>query len=379
MNDSLGHQVGDKLLASVAARLLGCVGGRSESVARLGGDEFAILLLGATAAQATLFAQEIVETIRDHRLTVLSQPVGLTASVGVALYPDHGASPIELMAHADAAMYQAKEERGRYTVFNPARAEHPVLRGWEDRIRAALDNGHFVVHAQEMRPLGEGQPMYELLLRLADDDGHLVAPGVFLPVAERAGLIAEVDGWVIATAVALAKEHPGTAFGVNVSAATLTDVTLTAAIEHRIRDSGIDARCLIFEVTETTAVAELGWAYPFIARLQALGCRFAIDDFGAGSSSLAYLKSLPVEFLKIDGSFIRDLSSSPVDQQLVRGIIDMARALGKQTIAEFVGDEASLQILKTLGADYVQGYHIARPGPTAEVFKARIENLAKAS
>ncbi len=379
VNDSLGHQVGDKLLASIANRLLSCVGGRSDSVARLGGDEFAVLLPGASAAQATLFAGEIVEAIRDHRLTVLAQPVGLTASVGVALYPEHGGSPIELMAHADAAMYQAKEERGRFTVFNPARAEHPVLRGWEDRIRAALEHGHFVVHAQEIRPLAGGQPMYELLLRLADDDGHLVAPGVFLPVAERAGLIEEVDRWVIDAAIKLAGEHPTLAFGVNVSAATLGDIALTASIEASIRASGIDARNLVFEVTETTAVAELGWAHPFIERLQALGCRFAIDDFGAGSSSLAYLKSLPVEFLKIDGSFIRDLSHSPIDQQLVRGIIDMARALGKQTIAEFVGDEASLQLLRTLGADYVQGYHIARPAPLAEVLGADRVALPQAS
>jgi diguanylate cyclase (GGDEF)-like protein/PAS domain S-box-containing protein len=375
VNDTLGHHAGDELLTNVANLLRSLYQTPGCTVARLGGDEFAVILAGATPEAAELAADSLVALMQSFAPEVAGQQVRITASVGIALFPDHGTSAAELLARADFAMYQAKEHgRNRAYLFAPdadAVGEAEAKLTWERRIREAIEQDRFALWYQPILDLQTGQAEHcELLLRMTGEDGEPIAPGLFLPVAERFGLIQTIDRWVVREAIRLLARAQADgrwrAVEVNLSGLAFQDSELISLIQHELAATGADPAGLIMEITETAAIADLDAAREFVVTLRNLGCRFAIDDFGSGFASFAYLKHLPVDYLKIDGSFIRNLATDPVDQHLVRGMVEVARGLGRQTIAEFVGDEETVRLLREYGVDYAQGYHVGRPRPYNE-------------
>ena len=362
VNDTLGHAAGDELLRSIAGMIRERVRA-TDILARIGGDEFALLLPRATADEACLVAADLVQAAREHALTLGGGVVRVTISVGAVAFDATAGAAENVLIAADRAMYDAKAHgRDRYVVVDDVvTSARPAQMPWEQRIRWALDNDGFELHCQAIRALAGGDTThYELLLRLRDTDGTLAYPGAFLDVAERLGLIHSIDRWVVTKAIALAAAHPALTFAVNVSAASIDDPDLLALVHRELRRSRADASRLIFEITETATIARMDDARRFAEALTQLGCRLAIDDFGTGFGSFFYLKHLPVSYLKIDGDFIAN-PRSRADELVIEAIVGMARGLGKRTIAEFVGDDATLSMLRTLGVDFAQGYHVGRP------------------
>ena len=373
VNDTLGHHAGDDLIRSIAGVLRGRLR-ETDVVARLGGDEFAVLLTDADAAKAEGVAADLAEAVRRNVITVGDRPVRVTASIGVAPLRRRELTATEVLIEADIAMYQAKEAgRDRCAVYAPEAARRVgVAAGltWVERIRRALDEDLFVLYAQPILNLASGRMSHvELLLRMRGEDGEVVLPGAFLPPAERFGLIQEIDRWVVRQAIQLIADRRDhgqeleTLVAINLSGRSVGDPGLPELIEHELATHGVAAASLVFEVTETAAIANMEEARRFADRLAKVGCSLALDDFGAGFGSFYYLKYLPLDYLKIDGDFVANLPRSPVDQRMVKAMVDVARGLGMKTIAEFVGDEPTLEMLQELGVDYAQGFHIGRPAP----------------
>ncbi len=367
VNDSFGHRVGDELLASVAALLRRELPANA-IIGRRSGDEFSVLLPRVEGPAAHAVAERLVEAIRGHSLEAHGQRIGVTASIGVALFPLHAQDSVTLLVRADQAMYRAKERRDRASVFDWGENDEaglPLRRPWEQRIRDALEVDGFVFEFQPISDFDGHVLQWEALIRLVDENGELIAPGNFIEAAERSGLIHDIDRWVVGNAVDVIARRRNmgeeVTLEVNLGAAALNDRALLPFIRAELDRSAIDPRQLIFEITETAAIADLDAAREFIIDLKRLGCRFALDDFGAGFSSLSALRRLPVDYLKIDGSFIRNLAEDPINQALVRSIVQMARALKKQTIAEFVTSAETLAILRGLGVNLVQGYYVGMP------------------
>ncbi len=372
INDTLGHGVGDELIARVAHALRGRLR-ESDVLARLGGDEFAVLLPEGGREEAVEIARGILETVRGQAVLASSgRARRASASIGIALFTaGRRLSGDAVLVEADLAMYEAKEAgRDRYAIAEGGATDGALGAriSWADLIRDALAEDRFVLHAQPIVDLASGRVgQYELLLRMVDADGELIPPGAFLPVAERFDLIGEVDRWVVRRALAMladvgAAGHDIT-IEVNLSGRSTGDPELLALIERELLATGVDPGRLIFEITETTAVANIPAAQEFAARLAELGCRFALDDFGAGFGSFYYLKHLPFDYLKIDGEFVRQCASDATDQLVIGAVVDIARGLGKRTIAEQAGDEATLAMLRELGVDQAQGYFLGRPAP----------------
>jgi diguanylate cyclase (GGDEF)-like protein/PAS domain S-box-containing protein len=371
VNDTYGHAVGDLLLREVGKRLCACVR-RSDTVGRIGGDEFVILL--NSIGQAT-DAERIAEKMR----AALAEPYALadhtvfvSSSIGIAVYPEHGTTQRELALNADAAMYRAKNAgRNRIHAWSAHDGERPPGHGdvgWMRRIEEAFAHDRFVLHRQSKRELAgdDGLDHFEVLLRMRDADGAFIPPMAFIPYAERHGLMPRIDRWVIATALArLGTLARPSVCCINLSGASLTDPTLADYIRTQVEAHGVVPSSVCFEITETAAIADLGHARVLMDEVRGLGCLFALDDFGSGMSSFAYLKHLPVDFLKIDGDFIQDLATSPIDAAMVTAINDVAHVMGLRTIAERVEDDATIEALRRIGVDYVQGYGIDRPVPWA--------------
>jgi diguanylate cyclase (GGDEF)-like protein len=373
VNDSLGHAAGDELIVRVAD-LLGRRLRNSDVVARLGGDEFAVLLPEASAADALRVADALLASLRCEAGAGL--PRRVTASIGVALVEPHAETTAQavLMA-ADIAMYDAKEEGGdQVAVYDHRRPRHTSMEDrldWAERIRQAVDEDRFVLHAQRLLSLSDDErPRFELLVRLQETDGTLVAAGSFLPTAERFGLVADIDCWVVRRAIALlaAQQRAGTdvSLAVNLSARSVADPRVAAVIEREFAQSEADPRGLVLEIPERAVIENLEHAQRFAERVGALGCELALDDFGAGFASFASLKNLDFDLVKIDGAFIADLAGDRTNQLVVRAVAEMARELGKRTVAEFVGDERTVSMLRQYGIDYAQGYHVGRPVPLEE-------------
>jgi diguanylate cyclase (GGDEF)-like protein/PAS domain S-box-containing protein len=375
VNDSFGHKAGDDLLRAVGAELRRRTR-KTDVVARLGGDEFAVLLPQVNLEQATVVAEAIVKGVRQHSAVLAEKSIPMTASVGVVLFDD--LTDAQLLAYADQAMFQAKEAgRDRLAVYRagvvgrrtPGRLDEAA------RLRKGLAEDRLTLHAQPIVEVPGGTvSQFELLVRLQDEvSGELLMPGAFLYVAERFDMIQEIDRWVVDHAVSIIAEHAAKGrallLEINLSGKSIGDLALAAFTEERITMSGIDPRSLIFELTETAAIANLEDAQRFAERLRRLGCRFALDDFGSGFGSFYYLKHLPFDFIKIDGDFIRGLAASHTDQLVVEAIVTIARGMGKQTIAEFVTDQATVDLLGSAGVDFAQGFHIGRPGPLREMLE----------
>ncbi len=377
VNDMLGHHAGDALIRSVA-NLLRDRMRKSDTIARLGGDEFAILLPRADPEGACLVAENLLETIRRHRAVFRGQRVRITTSIGIAVISGTAAgSGEELLGQADSAMYEAKEA-GRDRVSMYSHPEEPTAAvsigvSWPERIRRAVDENLFALYAQPILDLASNEiSQYELLLRAIGDRGEVIPPTAFLPAAERFGLVREIDAWVTRRAIRLieAHRHAGRELRleVNLSGRTIGDASLPRMIESELEGTGIDPSSLIFEVTETAAISNMEEAREFASALTALGCQFALDDFGAGFGSFYYLKYLPLDYLKIDGDFIANLARSDTDQSVVRAIVDLSRSLGKRTIAEFVANPETVSLLREYGVDYAQGFFVGHPQPVSEMW-----------
>jgi diguanylate cyclase (GGDEF)-like protein/PAS domain S-box-containing protein len=375
VNDTFGHATGDDLIARAASILRRRLR-MTDTAGRLGDDEFGAILPGVDIGEAVLVAQSVLAMFRNAtRAGEGDQAIQLTASIGIA--PFHTGVELSadaLIVEADIALCDAKQAgRDCAVVFN-ADGEHEPLAAaqpsWPERVREAVDSKRFVLHAQPILALGDGETeRHELLLRMVGDRGDLIAPSTFLGVAERAGRIIEIDRWVVGEAVKLMAEHrrAGRSLNleVNVSAHSLRDPDFSQYIANELANAGIDGSGLCLEVTETAAIENFDRAKRFSEELTGLGCEFALDDFGSGFASFYNVKHLPFDYLKIDGDFIHELPESPIDQVVVKSIVDIAGSLGKRTIAEFVGDAETLEFVRSNGVDFAQGFHVGRPGPLA--------------
>ncbi len=368
INDNFGHRAGDALLIRVAGELNTLVR-RNEVLARLGGDEFALLVPHTSETEVRQLAERIVRAIAAIPFRFEGHNLRLTSSLGIALYPVHGLDAETLVAHADAAMYQAKQAgKNTWRVYDARLDASPALVShltWNDRIDRALAQGGLRLHFQGVYRAFDGALSHlEALVRMVDEDrpGQLILPGRFIPVAEKSGRILDIDRWVLAECVRLLAARPTMpAVAVNISGRSFDDPSLPQYIAELLQTHGVDAHRLMVELTETSAVSDLADAQRFIESLRATGCHVCLDDFGSGFSSFAYLKHLPVDTVKIDGLFIRNLPDDRDNQVFVKAIVDVARGMGRITVAEFVEDAATLTLLKRLGVDLVQGYHLDTP------------------
>ncbi len=370
VNDTLGHAAGDKFLSEIAT-LLARDMRETDLVGRLGGDEFGVLLPETNAEGANLVAQRFLQLLHQTDFVIEQRRLHGSASIGVATCPDHGRDVETLLTRADIAMYRAKQNgRNRFHVFSDEDLSlDNKMRAtiyWEERIKQALRDDRLRLLYQPIRPLaGQQREAYEVLLRLVDENDRLIAPGEFLETAERSGLIEEVDLRVVRmaceTQAQRLREGRKLHLSVNLSGYQFNNLAVGEAIEDIIRESGADATRLTFEITETSALQNVGLAEKFIRRLKGLGCRFALDDFGAGYTSLSHLRNIPLDAIKIDGCFVQRLDQSPRDQALVEAVTGMGHALGLEVTAEFVENESTLRLLERMGVDHAQGYHIGRP------------------
>jgi diguanylate cyclase (GGDEF)-like protein/PAS domain S-box-containing protein len=373
VNDTLGHNAGDELIASVTTILRHRLR-RSDTLARLGGDEFAVLLPRADREQARAVAQSLVDGLRAADIRVgPGLPAHTTTSIGVTLFDEPELTGEEMLIRADLAMYDAKETgRDRYAFYAAdGEGAQPRMRArltWVDRIRAALRDDRLILHTQPIVSLaGDRPPMQELLLRMVGEGGDVILPTTFLYVAERFDLIQEIDRWVTQRAIRLLADTAGDSeampVSINLSGKSLADGELLETLERDLRETGVEPGRLVFEITETSAIANIQLARAFSERLRALGCRLALDDFGSGFGSFYYLKHLPFDYLKIDGEFVTNCLTSQTDQLLIEAVVSIAKGLGKLTIAEYTPDEATLDFLRRRGVDYSQSFHTGRPHP----------------
>ncbi len=369
VNDTLGHPAGDALLAEVAARLRAAVRG-SDTVGRLGGDEFAVLLPGDDAAGAARVAATVAAALAAP-LVVEGQALVVGGSIGIAACPAHGADVATLLRHADIAMYTAKRTRTGVAVYDPAQDARARARlALLDDLRAGIAAGAFTLHYQPKIDLDTGRSSWvEALVRWAHPTRGLLPPEVFIPLAESTGLIVPLTRWVLeeATRQAGAWRRAGLAVSVavNLSAASLQDPALPATVAALLGAHALPAGLLRVELTESMLMADVGRAPVALAALADIGVRVSVDDFGTGYSSLAYLKRLPVDELKIDKAFVRDVAVDASDAAIVGATIGLGHGLGLRVVGEGVESQASLDALRALGCDGAQGYHIARPLPPA--------------
>lgn len=368
VNDTLGHKAGDEVISRVARTIRDRIR-ETDTLARLGGDEFAVLVPEAGIEQAQAVARTILDAIRSEPVTVAGQQIEVTGSVGITTLANREGFDAEtLLVEADIAMYDAKTAgRDQFALYTPMAVREAQIESrlaWVGRVRRALEQDRFTLYAQPLVSVESGEvTQHELLLRMVED-GQVVLPEAFMPSAERFGLMPAVDAWVIGRAVELlARSEATTRLEVNVSGESLAGDALPSAIAVALKQGGVDPSRLIIEVNENAAIANLEATRQFAKRVKALGCGFALDDFGASFGSFYYLKYLPFDYIKIDGDFIHSLPASRTDQLVVQALVDIARGLGKTTIAEFVGDDDTLAILREAGVDLAQGYYLGRPEP----------------
>jgi diguanylate cyclase (GGDEF)-like protein len=377
VNDSFGHAVGDMLLTAVSARLTASRR-EEDTVARLGGDEFIVSIPDvADAAEAESVAARILSDLAKP-FTINGHQLHADVSIGIALYPRDGDTAETLMRNADTAMYHAKESgRGNYQFFSEQLTERVSRRlSTETNLRRALERGEFTVHYQPLVNLATGRvDGAEALLRWPQQDDRLVSPVEFIPIAEETGLIVPLGEWVLLEACAQAQAwqamHPGLRIAVNLSARQFRQKNLIGMIEQVLGESRLHPSLLELELTEGMLMHNVEEATHILARLDEIGVRLAIDDFGTGYSSLSYLKRFPIHTLKIDRSFVRDISTDPDDAAIVTAIVAMARSLNLRVTAEGVETEEQAAFLRSLTCDQAQGFHFGRPMPSAE-FAARL-------
>lgn len=382
VNDTCGHIAGDELLKQLAHLLQGKVR-EADVLSRLGGDEFGILLRHCTLEQARAIAEDLRRSVRDFRFVCEEHSFETGISVGVVSINGHTHNLTEVQSAADVACYAAKEGgRNRVHVYVPDDRELQQRQGemrWVSRIHKAMSENRFMLYCQPILPVDPEStlvPHYEILLRIQGEDGQEVPPMAFIPAAERYNLMPMIDRWVVQNVLRNVGRLPAglknAVWTINVSGRSLGDEEFLQIVSEEIAAADIPGARLCFEITETAAIANLRRASRFIKMLRARGCKFALDDFGSGLSSFAYLKNLEVDYLKIDGSFVRDIATDAIDRAMVEAINNVGHVMQIRTIAEFVENREILAVLRTLGVDYAQGYGIAKPQP----FLALLESVA---
>ena len=374
VNDTCGHAAGDELLRHICALLQSDLR-EGDTLARLGGDEFGILLENCPASVAEKIAESLRHTVQNLHFVWKGRPFVTTVSIGL-VHISHTPTTLETsLRAADMACYMAKEKgRNRVQVYHADDTELSLRFGemaWIQRLHMALEEDRFCLYAQEIAPLGHteaGAGHIEILLRLHDEAGRIILPDSFIPAAERYGLMTSLDRWVVENVFKLIArcmiERPGRPMAmcaINLSGITIGDDDFLRFLREKFAAYDIPPGMICFEITETSAISNLGSAIRFINELKALGCCFSLDDFCAGMSSFAYLKHLPVDFLKIDGSFVKDMLDDPINRAMVEVINHIGHVMGKRTIAEFVETPHIEQALLEIGVDYAQGYLIERP------------------
>ena len=375
-NDTQGHNAGDKLIVRIAQGLQSRLRD-SDVLARLGGDELAVLLPAENEQETQAVAEALLALVRDESMPALiGEHRRVTASIGIARFNDRErVTAEEMMVNADLAMYDAKENgRDQWASYRTEEHDRPKIERrmkWAGQINDAIAHDGFELLAQPIVPLAaSGLAQYELLLRMRDLHGDLIPPASFLYVAERLGLIREIDCWVASRAIDMLAEQRALGrdlrLEVNLSGHTIGDPGLLELVERRLHETGVPPDRLIFEITETAAVANIARAAAFAERLSQLGCQFALDDFGAGFGSFYYLKHLPFDYLKIDGEYVRHCASNDTDRILISAVVQIARGMGKRTIAEYVTSQETVEVLTRLGVDYGQGFHLGRPEPLTD-------------
>ncbi|WP_238012701.1 EAL domain-containing protein [Dactylosporangium sp. AC04546] len=374
VNDSCGHAAGDALLCQVT-ELIAAELTDGDVFARVGGDEFVVLQTNRAVEEATAVAERIRQRVAAHRFPRNGRVFSVGLSIGVVPITTDGTGGPDAMRAADLACYAAKNQ-GRNRVHVVSAGDERLDRQrdqaqWAERVMSAVHDDNLVLYYQPIVPIAAhgGSTFGELLVRMRGDDGQLIGPGAFLPAAERYNLVTSIDRWVIGAAIRRLAERyragaPGDeTFSINVSGGSLGDEALLAFIRERLTRYRIPPRALCFEVTETVAIGDLGQAVAFITELRGLGCRFALDDFGSGLSGFTYLKQLPVDLVKIDGAFVRGITTDSVDRAMVESVNRISHEMGLRTVAEFVEDAAVLDELRVIGVDYAQGFGTGVPVP----------------
>lgn len=378
VNDTFGHVVGDQLLQKIGTLLQNTVRS-SDTLARLGGDEFGILLKRCTLEEAQSIANDILNKVLNYQFHWKGKIFKIGVSIGLVAITKDSADFTDLFRQADAACYLAKDRgRNRIHIYHPDDAELAERQrdmSWVGRINQALDGNRFCLYAQEIFPLDKSESKhFELLIRMLDEKGKIVPPGRFLPAAERYNLIEKLDAWVVLHACTFISRHASdladvSLFTINLSGPSLTNNAFLEHIIQVFKHSGVAPSKICFEVTETVAISNLDSAVSFIKTLRDLGFRFALDDFGSGISSFGYLKNLPVDYLKIDGMFVKGIAHDPIDYAMVKSINEIGQIMGMQTIAEFVENDEIKVKLQELGVNYGQGYGLGKPKPLEDLVK----------
>jgi len=378
INDTSGHQAGDALLRMVAGMLLRTI--RSDDIsARLGGDEFAVILPEINTEGAIEVAKKVLSHLSETQLTIHSRTHKVSASIGIAVFPEHGENVHDLLAAADLAMYQAKDS-GRnawylYSKEDRSRERVQTLVYWKEKIEYALLHDSFMLYLQPIMSLHtKSVQHYEVLLRMRDYDGSILSPAGFIQAAEHTGLIHSIDHLVLRKTIKQVaqtnqKSEKQINFSINLSAHAFNDPELLPIIKQELVNQKVDPKTLMFEITETAALENLPGARALMKEIKELGCGFVLDDFGVGFSSFYYLRELPVDAVKIDGSFIRNMIENKDDQILVKALCSVASGFGKKITAEFVESEQILLLLEEMKIDYAQGYHVGKPEPYDVFFK----------
>ncbi len=375
INDTCGHVAGDELLRQLSELLTSQIR-ETDTLARLGGDEFGILLDNCPIETATTIAENILTKINDFVFQWQSKSMDITTSIGLVGINNKSRNVSQVLSSADIACYTAKDlGRNRLHIYKEDDKELLRRHGemqWVSRIRSAITNNEFELYRQNMMVLSESEtinPSFEFLIRLKDGDGEVIPPGAFIPAAERYNLMPDLDRWVINRAFQYLSDNyerivcsksPVYAF-INLSGASLSDDKFFDYIRDKFKEYDLDKNLVCFEITETAAITNLQRAIEFIRGIKEQGCHFALDDFGSGLSSFTYLKNIPVDFLKIDGSFVRNMTYDEMDEAFVVAINQLGHVANLKTIAEFVENEQTLEMLKKIGVDYAQGYGIHLP------------------
>ncbi len=377
VNDTCGHAAGDQLLQKLTAYLQSHLR-KADVLARLGGDEFGLLLVHCSLKRAIDVANALRETVNEFRFHWQGKSFQIGVSIGIAELTSSTGSAAAALAAADMACYAAKEDgRNRVHVYRPDDVE--LLRRREEMdmvsaVQRALADNMLELFAQVIAPVNEklALPHYEILVRMRDPEGNYISPGAFIPAAERFQLMSALDRWVVRNAiefsVARARAGDPIELSINLSGQSLSEDSFLDFVVRQIKNSGVHPEHLCFEITETAAINNITRAVRFMTAIRQLGCHFALDDFGSGMSSFGYLKSLPVDFLKIDGAFVKNLHENRIDQAMVKAIREVATLMGMRTVAEFVENEAIMSVLREIGIDRAQGYHLGKPTPIAELF-----------
>jgi diguanylate cyclase (GGDEF)-like protein len=378
INDTCGHAAGDELLRQVSHLIQRHI--RSDdTLARLGGDEFGILMQNCNISDAALVAQKLIDQIGQYRFFWEGKSFAITVSIGISSITDKVQTTYDLLRNADIACYTAKDAgRNCFRIYEESVSDAARLHSdmeWVNKINQALENDGFCLYAQKIVPnmmKGATGLHYEVLLRMLDDEGGIIPPNAFLPAAERYHLMTKIDKWVIKHLFEYLSMHPDhlsevTLCSINISGPSLTVPEFQQAVIDSLQHYKIPAAKICFEITETTAISNLTDAITFIDAMHERGCSFALDDFGTGLSSFAYLKYLPVDYLKIDGVFVKGIVDDPIDYAMVKSIHEVATVMGKKTVAEFVENRDIELKLSEIGVHYSQGFGIAKPCPIEEL------------